>query len=78
MADACALIEERVEQALGRHNWPAPYVPASPVTFKVELAAPDHAQRFYGRTGVELVGPRTVVSRGQTFWQAWDQFWYGQ
>jgi hypothetical protein len=44
----------------------------------VELAGPDHAQRFYGRTGVELVGPRTVVSRGQTFWQAWDQFWYRQ
>jgi D-amino peptidase len=74
--DACTLIEERVEQALGRRDWPAPYVPASPVTFTVELAAPDHAQRFYGRSGVELVGPRTVLARGQTFWQAWDQFWY--
>jgi D-aminopeptidase len=74
--DACALIEECVEQALCRRDWPEPCVPASPVTFKVELASSDHAQRFYGRTGVELVGPRTVVSHGQTFWQAWDQFWY--
>jgi hypothetical protein len=31
-------------------DWPAPYVPASPVTFKVELASPDHAQHYYGRT----------------------------
>jgi hypothetical protein len=57
-------------------DWPAPYVPASSVTVKVELASPDHAQHYDGRTGVELVGPRTVVSRGQTFWLAWDQFWY--
>jgi hypothetical protein len=57
-------------------DWPAPYVPASPVTFKVDLASPDHAQHYDGRTGVELVGPCTVVSRGQTFGQAWDQFWY--
>jgi hypothetical protein len=48
-------------------GWPAPYVPASPVTFKVELAGADHAQHYEARTGVELVGPRAVVSRGQTF-----------
>jgi hypothetical protein len=59
-------------------DWPAPYVPASAVTFKVELASPDHAQHFDGRTSSTLVRPRTVVSRGQTFWQAWDQFWYRQ
>ena len=52
----------------------APCVPASPVTFTVELASPDQAQHYEGRTGIELVGLRTAVSRGQTFWQAWDQF----
>ena len=75
-ADACDLIEQRVASALRARNWPAPYVPAAPVTFKVELASPDHAQYYHGRTGVEVVGPRTVVSRGAHFWQAWDQFWY--
>jgi len=75
-ADACALIERQVEQALRGRDWPAPYVPTSPVTFKVELAAPDHAQSYYGRTGVEVVSPRVVISRGKTFWEAWDQFWY--
>jgi hypothetical protein len=59
-----------------RREWPAPYLPASPVTFTVELASPDQAQHYEGRTGIELVGLRTVVSRGQTFWQAWDQFCY--
>ncbi len=75
-ADACALIEARVQQALQARDWPAPYVPGAPVTFKVELATPDHANFYYGRTGVEVAGPRTVLSRGDTFWQAWDQFWY--
>jgi D-amino peptidase len=59
-----------------RHARPAPYVPASPVTFTVELARPDQAPHYEGRTDVELLGPRRVVSRRQTFWQAWDQFWY--
>lgn len=75
-ADACALIEARIEQALRGRDWPAPYVPSSPVTFRVELASPDHAQYYHGRSGVEVVGPRAVVSRGETFWQTWDQFWY--
>ena len=44
-----------------RRKWPAPYVPASPVTFTVELGSPDRAQRYEGRTGVELVGPREDV-----------------
>ena len=64
------------DAAGSRRERPAPYVPASPVTFTVELASPDQAQRYEGHTGVELVGPRTVVSHGQTFWQAWDQFCY--
>jgi D-amino peptidase len=75
-ADACALIESRVEQALRARDWPAPYKPASPVTFTVELAAPDHATAFYGRAGVEIAGPRTVKATGGNFWDLWDRFWY--
>ncbi len=75
-ADACALIEARVTQALTARDWPAPYKPSSPVTFTVELAAPDHALNFAGRVGVELVGPRKVVARGENFWELWDRFWY--
>src|SRR5437879_3877612 len=74
--DACSLIEMRVAQSLSMHNSPNPYKPAAPVTFKVELATPDRADDFKGRTGVYFEGPRTVTSTGDNFWQAWDQFWY--
>jgi hypothetical protein len=46
------------------------------MTFTVELAAPDHALAFAGRPGVEIVEPRKVVARGDTFWELWDRFWY--
>lgn len=76
-ADACALIERRVEEALqDRGRWPEPLRFDPPVTFKVELATPDRATSFYGREGVEITGPRTVQATGQTFWEAWDKFWY--
>jgi D-amino peptidase len=74
--DACALIEERTATALAARDWPAPYKPASPVTFTVELAAPDHTNAFRGRQGVEIIGPRKVVATGATFWELWDRFWY--
>ncbi|MBV9280307.1 MAG: M55 family metallopeptidase, partial [Chloroflexi bacterium] len=74
--EARELIEQRVYDALTARDWPDPYRPASPVTFRVELATTDQAGVFRGRSGVEILGPRTVVSTGATFWQAWDQFWY--
>src|SRR5581483_5215480 len=75
-AESCTLIEERVRQALSHRDWPAPYKPSSPVTFTVELAAPDHVLNFVGRPGVELVSPRKVVAKGDNFWELWDRFWY--
>src|SRR5947199_7043843 len=60
--DACSLIEMSVAQALSMHNWPKPYKPTEPVTFKVELATPDRAADFRGRTGVRIEGSRTVIS----------------
>lgn len=75
-SDARDLIEERSYLALSRRDWPEPYRPSSPVTFRVELASVDQANVYRGRGGVEIVGPRTVVSRGENFWEAWDQFWF--
>jgi D-amino peptidase len=75
--DACALIEARVQEALEhRDRWPKPLTFDAPVTFNVELHTPDRAAAFQGRTGVEVVGPRTVRASGATFWEAWDHFWY--
>ncbi|HKS70952.1 MAG TPA: M55 family metallopeptidase, partial [Ktedonobacterales bacterium] len=75
-ADACALIERQITAALSTRYWPEPWVPSSPVTFTVELAAPDHAESFRGRQGVEIIGPRKVVATGENFWELWDRFWY--
>jgi D-amino peptidase len=74
--DACALIEGRVYSALAGRNWPAPLKFAAPVSFAVELATPDRANDFMGKPGVTVENPRLVVSRAESFWQAWDQFWY--
>jgi len=73
-SEAQQLIEDRAFEALThRNDWPAPYKPEGPVDFRVELATVDQAQAYTGKTGVQLVGPRTIVSRGDTFWEAWDQ-----
>jgi D-amino peptidase len=75
-ADSCTRIEEGVHRALSERRWPGPFRFDPPITFRVDLAVPDHAEHFRGRTGVVIEGPRAVSSTGQTFWQAWDQFWY--
>lgn len=75
-AQARELIEERAMESLRGGSWPRPYKPQSPITFQVELQSVDQAAAFRGRTGVEIVGSRTVVARGETFWDAWDRFWY--
>jgi D-amino peptidase len=74
--EACELIEEGVERALSGGNWPRPLTFTPPVTFRVELASPEHVAFYRGRAGVQITGPRTVEASGGSFWEAWDQFWY--
>ena len=49
--------------------------PGAPCEIQVDLGAPDHAVDYRHRTGVELTGPRTVISRGDTWWTAWQQLY---
>ena len=74
--DACALIEGSVYAALVARNWPDPLKFAPPVTFSVELATPDRAVDMAGKPGVEVVDSRHIRSTADSFWKAWDQFWY--
>jgi D-amino peptidase len=69
------LIEEGVREALANPGRVRPYQPGRPTTIRVELASPDKADRFRNRQGVEIVAPCLVVSRGDDFWQAWQQMW---
>ena len=69
-------IEAKVAAALGAaHLQSLRVFNPRPAVLKVELATPDRAAQYMGRTGVEIQGSRTVISRGEHFWQAWDQFW---
>ncbi len=71
------LIEARVAQSLAPEHLKAlkVYNP-KPVTFKVEVASPDRVNEFRGRPGVEIVDERTVITRGEDFWDTWDRFWH--
>ncbi len=75
-SDACALIEGGAYKALAARNWPDPLRFTAPVSFDVELATPDRSVDMVGKPGVEVVNPRKIVSTADTFWKAWDQFWY--
>lgn len=75
-ADACELIEAKVEESLkSRATWPKPYKTTTPVELKVILHTPDKAREYINRKGVEIASPRTLVSRGENFWEVWNQFW---
>lgn len=76
-SEARQRIEAGVFRALStREAWPAPLVFEPPVTFTVELITPDATRSYRGRAGVEITGPRTVRASGDTFYAAWDRFWY--
>jgi D-amino peptidase len=74
--DAYALIEATVEKALkSRKKWPKPWSIKGPVEIKIEIHNPDQSVQYKGKVGVEILDSRTVVSRGENAWQAWDQLW---
>jgi D-amino peptidase len=70
------LIEEGAKRALFDLSAVAPYVPGTPAEIKVEYkhTGPAHALRY--RSGVEILDPRTIVSRADTWWEAWTQFYF--
>ena len=72
----CAESEAKVAEALSpAHLKTLKAWNPRPATLKVELATPDRANQYMGKVGIEIIGSRTVMSRGENFWQAWNQFW---
>jgi D-amino peptidase len=70
------LIEQGAQRALSNLEAVPPYDPGRPSEVKVEFkhtAAPDKL-RF--RAGVERLDARTIVSRADTWWEAWRQFFF--
>ena len=73
---ARAMIEDGARRALADLAAVEPYLPGSPCEIQVEYKntrAPD-ALRY--RQGVERLSDRMIVSRADTWWDAWKQFFF--
>jgi D-amino peptidase len=70
------LIEEGAKRALEDLKAVPPYDPGHPCAIRVQYASPDLVYKFRYRHGVEIVDPRTIVSRANDWWTAWCQFYF--
>ena len=75
-ARARELIEEASKETLRQPDAVAPYDPGRPCEVTVEFKDTDKPRKLARRPGVELVGPRTIVSRADDWWAAWQQFFF--
>jgi D-amino peptidase len=70
------LIEEGARRALADLRAVAPYDPGRPCEIRIEYKRTDLPDALRYRPGVERVDGRTVVSRAETWWDAWRQFYF--
>jgi D-amino peptidase len=68
------MIEDGAKHALADPTRVEPYDPGSPCEIQVEFKVTHAADRLRFRTGVERLSDRTIVSRAETWWEAWRQF----
>lgn len=70
------MIEEGAKQALKDLKAVAPYNPGNPAEIEVEFTTPDTMVPFARKHGVEVIGPRSLISQGDDWWTAWKQFFF--
>jgi len=70
------LVEAGSKQALSDLSAVLPYDPGKPCEIKVEYKWTEPAAKLRHRSGVELLDPRTIVSRADDWWTAWKQFFF--
>ena len=75
-AKARELIEDGARRALADLDGVQPYDPGRPCEVKAEFKNTDEPDRLRYRHGVERVDERTIVSRADTWWEAWKQFYF--
>jgi D-amino peptidase len=75
-ARARELVEAGAKQAVSNLRAVEPYDPGRPSEIRVEFKSTIPASKLRFRAGVELVDPRTIVSRGDDWWTAWRQFFF--
>jgi D-amino peptidase len=70
------LIEAAAKQSLENLSAVKPYDPGKPCEIEVEFTSPDRLVEYRNRKNVEVTGPRTIVARGDDWWQAWSDFFF--
>jgi D-amino peptidase len=70
------LVEAGAKDALSDLEAVPPYDPGKPCEIKVEYKWTGPAAKLRHRSGVELLDPRTIVSRADDWWTAWKQFFF--
>jgi D-amino peptidase len=70
------LIEQGAKRALSEATAVLPYDPGSPCEIKVEFKHTSAPDKLRFRPGIERLDGRTIVSRADTWWEAWRQFFF--
>jgi D-amino peptidase len=70
------LIEDGAKEALSDLSRVRPYDPGRPAEIVVDFNQSDAVEAYRFRSGVEITGPRRIVSRGDDWWSAWSQFFF--
>jgi D-amino peptidase len=70
------LIEDGAKRALKNLGAVGPYDPGKPCEIKVEYKETTEPAKAALKPGVELIDPRTVVSRADDWLTAWRQFFF--
>jgi D-amino peptidase len=70
------LIEEGAKKALSDLTAVPPYDPGRPCEVRVVFHHSDGVDAHRSKPGVEVVGPRELVSQADDWWTAWRQFFF--
>jgi len=70
------LIEDGAKGALKDLKAVRPYDPGRPCEIEIEFTSPDRLIEYRNRKNVEVTGPRSIVARGDDWWQAWSDFYF--
>jgi D-amino peptidase len=70
------LIEAGAKRALQDLKAVQPYDPGRPCEIEIEFTAPDRLEEYRNRRNVEVTSPRSLVARGDDWWQAWSSFYF--
>jgi D-amino peptidase len=70
------LIEDGAKRALKDLKAVPPYEPGRPCEIEIEFTSPDRLEEYRNRKNVEVTGARSIVARGDDWWQAWSSFYF--